>query len=78
MPMFKSYAFGHFGNVVSKISWTEKSGKDTPSHTQDPATALLNVRSHAVEISKEIERCERSSHDLERGGCHIYCEKIIS
>jgi len=35
MPMFKSYAFGHFGNVVSKISWTEKSGKDIPSHTQD-------------------------------------------
>jgi len=35
MPMFKSYAFGHFGNVVSKISWTEKSGKDIPSHVHD-------------------------------------------
>jgi len=43
--MFKSYAFGHFGNVVSKISWTEKSGKDIPSHVHDPATIFPNVGS---------------------------------
>ena len=39
MPMFKSYAFGHFGNVVSKISWTEKVGRSVAFHVYDPATA---------------------------------------